>query len=159
MNWFYRLLRMKDLTVSVTKPQEELLEIFLSQKEEYDRWRQAQPLSKVRFQFFYPTAVEMFYDEFKLFTAYFKRTPKGQPLLTELKMTETNYDVIRCASWKPFEQQVLEFLTTLEESKKVALFEKRKMLYEYEALCVKGTAAEGGTQTDYPGLQNSLSTA
>lgn len=159
MNLLHRLLRIKNLAVSVSKPQQELLEIFLLQKEDYEHWRTTQPQSKVRFQYFYPTAIEMFYDEFKLFTAYFKRTPKAQLQLSELKMSETNYDVIRCTSWKPFEQQILEFLTTLEESKKVALFEKRRMLYEYEALCLKGSNTEPGTLSDYPGLEGSLTAA
>lgn len=155
MNWIERIFRRKALGVPVTKSQKELLEIFLANKTEFDAWAAKQAQPKISFRFFYPSAIDFYYTEFKLFTAYFKKTAQGTPELTELKMTETNYHVIRCVSWRPFEETILEFLTTLEESKKIALFEKRKMLYEYEALCAKKPAEEG-TPAEYAAVANSL---
>jgi hypothetical protein len=83
--------------------------------------------------------VDFFYDEFKLFTEYFKKNRKGDIELHELKMTETNYDSIRCSSWLPFEELVIDLFTSLEESKKIELFEKRKTLFEYQTLCTKNS--------------------
>jgi hypothetical protein len=44
----------------------------------------------------------------------------------------------------PFEEVVLHFLTSLEESKKIALFEKRKTLFEYQSLCAKTNSSKSG---------------
>lgn len=156
MNWIKKLLKTKALTIAVTKSQQELLEIFISNKADFDAWADSQTASKIRFQFFYPSAIDFYYTDFKLFTAYFKKNMHSQLELLEFKMTETNFDVIRCTSWRPFEETILEFLTTLEESKKIALFEKRKMLYEYETLCAKKQPAEESVEKGYPHIAGSL---
>lgn len=96
----------------------------------------------MRFQFFYPSAVDLPFGDFKLFTAYFKRGRKDRLELLELKRSETNFDTIRCASCAPFEEIIIEFLTALEEDKKVALFEEHKALYEYESLCARKAVTE-----------------
>lgn len=135
------LFRQKDLGLPVTKAQKELLELLLINKVEFENWYAKQAAIKIRFQFYYPTAIDFFYDEFKLFTAYFKKNRKDEIELMEMKMTETNYDTIRCKSWAPFEEVMIDFLTSLEESKKIALFEKRKTLIEYQSLCTKNAGA------------------
>ena len=146
MDRLKKFFRRKAFALAVSKGQKELLEFFLTNKPGFDEWVEAHPQPKMRFQFYYPTAVDHFFGDFKLFTAYFKRGRKGEIELIELKMTETNFDTIRCASWAPFEEVIIEFLTSLEEGKKIALFEKRKVLYEYENLCAKKAATENTPQ-------------
>ncbi len=146
MNWFKKFFNRKAFALTVGKGQKELLEFFITNKPEFDDWIQRHPQPKVRFQFYYPTAIDFYFGDFKLFTAYFIRDRKDQVLLTEMKMSETNFDTIRCASWAPFEEVVIEFLTSLEEGKKIALFEKRKVLYEYENLCAKKASTENTAQ-------------
>lgn len=139
--WLKRLLYPKDLTLSVSKAQKELLDLLMINKTSFDDWVSGQSAAKVRFHFFYPTAIDFYYDEFKLFTAFFRKSKKDEIELLELKMTETNYDSIRCQSWAPFEEVMIDFLTSLEENKKIALFEKRKTLLEYQALCTRNAGA------------------
>lgn len=127
----------KALTLSVTKTQKELLELLIINKTDFDVWAAKQPDNKIRFHFYYPTAVDFYYNEFKLFTSYYKKNKKEEIELTEMKISEVNYDTIRCKSWAPFEDVIIDFLTSLEESKKIALFEKRKTLFEYQSLCTK----------------------
>lgn len=131
------IFKTKALTLPVTKTQRELLELLLANKSGFDEWSQKHNPAKIRFQFFYPAAIDFYYESFKLFTAYFKRGPKDEHLLQEFKMSETNFDTIRCTSWSPFAEVIIEFLTSLEEDKKIALFEKRKVLFEYQSLCAR----------------------
>lgn len=142
------LFRTKILELQVSKAQKELLELLLLNKDDFEHWNLAQPSSKIRFQFFYPSAIDFYYDEFKLFNAFFRKDPKGEIGLFEFKMSEVNYDSIRCSSWVPFETVIIDFLTSLEENKKIALFEKRKTLLEYQSLCTP--TSDGKTMTgDY----------
>ena len=145
----------KALLLPVTKAQRELLELLMINKVDYDQWGGSQSNAKVKFQFFYPTAIDFFYDEFKLFTAFFKKSSKGEIELHEFKMSEVNYDSIRSLSWLPFEEVIIEFLTSLEESKKIALFEKRKALIEYQSLCAKNTEVKT-PQNDFAKAVSSL---
>lgn len=131
------LFNTKDLLLPVSKAQKEILELLITNKGDFDQWSSAHAHAKIKFQFYYPAAIDFFYDEFKLFNAYFKKNPKGEIVLSEFKMSEVNYDNIRCTSWHPFEEVILDFLTSMEESKKIALFEKRKALLEYQSLCNK----------------------
>ena len=142
MNWLKLFYKQKAFSLTVSKAQKELLEFFLTNKPEFDQWLPAHPQPKVRFQFFYPTAIDFYFSDFKLFTAYFKKGRKGEIELTELKMSETNFDTIRCASWAPFEEVIIDFLNSLQENKKIALLEQRKMLYEYANLCAKKPTEE-----------------
>lgn len=136
------LFNTKALTIAVSKTQRELLELLILNKADFEEWSGKQTTSKIKFQFFYPTAITFYYDEFKLFNAYFKKNAKGEVMLQEFKMSETNYDTIRCTSWNPFEEVIIDFLTSLEENKKIALFEKRKTLFEYQSLCSKNSEAK-----------------
>ncbi|WP_121355297.1 hypothetical protein [Flavisolibacter nicotianae] len=136
------LFRTKVLELQVSKAQKELLELLLLNKDDFDQWCLAQPSSKIRFQFFYPSAIDFYYDEFKLFNSFFRKDSKGEICLFEFKMSEVNYDSIRCSSWAPFESVIIDFLTGLEENKKIALFEKRKTLLEYQSLCAPNADAK-----------------
>ena len=50
---------------------------------------------------------------------------------------------------------MMNFLTSLQESKKIALFEKRKLLFEYESLCSKKPATNE-SEKEYAGIGSSL---
>ncbi|HYO21833.1 MAG TPA: hypothetical protein VER36_05470 [Flavisolibacter sp.] len=149
MNWLKTFVKRKAFSLTVSKGQKELLEFFISNRVDFDQWLAGHPLQKMRFQFYYPNAIDFYYSEFKLFTAYFKKNRREEIELSELKMSETNFDSIRCASWAPFEEVMMEFVSSLEESKKTALFEKRKTLYEYEGLCNKKPATESSPLNEY----------
>src|SRR5690349_20037472 len=136
-NFFTR----KALTLAITRGQKELLELLMVNKPDCDDWSKKQTESKIRVQFFYPAAIDFYFDQFKLFTDYYKKGPKGEFICDEFKISETNYDTIRCTSWAPFEEVIIDFLTSLEDNKKIALFEKHKTLMEYQSLCAKSADA------------------
>ncbi len=138
----------KILSLTVSKGQKEMLELLMVNKGDYEKWTTQQAAGKIRMQFFYPTAIDFYFDSFKLFTAFFKKSRKGEIELQEMKMSETNYDSIRCTSWAPFEEVVIDFLTSMEETKKIDLFEKRKTLFEYQSLCAK-TGNNVSAENDY----------
>jgi len=150
------IFKTKALTLVITKAQKELLELLMINKADFDDWGKKQVHSKIRFQFFYPAAIDFHFDEFKLFTAFFKKGAKGEVLLYEFKMSETNYDTIRCTSWAPFEGVIIDFLTSLEENKKIALFEKRKTLFEYQNLCAKNSDASAAERNYAKAAASSL---
>ena len=148
MKWLPFILRKKTLILNTTKAQRELLQCFVLHKAEFESWLLLQPSSKISFRFYYPTAIDFFFGDYKLFTAYFRKTPQHTVELTEIKISEANFESVRCFSWSPFEETILKFLTTMEEGKKVELFEKRKILFEYENLCSKKTATQDA-QSEY----------
>lgn len=130
----------------VTKTEKEILECFLAARPAFLQWLQSNPQPRIRFQFYFPTAIDFYFDEFKLFTAYFKKSPSEQQYLAELKMTLENYNTIRMVSWKPFEEVMLAFLHTLEESNKSMLYLKIKSLHEYASLCEEKPAGDVESQ-------------
>lgn len=138
----------KVLSLNVSRAQKEMLELLMVNKGDYEKWADQKTAAKIRMQFFYPTAIDFYFDSFKLFTAFYKKNRKGEIELQEMKMSETNYDSIRCTSWAPFQEVVIDFLTSMEESKKIDLFEKRKTLFEYQSLCTK-TGSNGSAENDY----------
>lgn len=157
MKWLQTIMRKKTLVLTTTKAQRELLECFVLHKAEFENWLLIQPSSKISFRFYYPTAIDFFYGNYKLFTAYFRKNQHDGIELTELKISDANFDSIRCESWTPFEEMMLKFLTTLEENKKVEMLSKRKLLYEYEDLCTKKPAS-AAEQPDYANTLSSLLT-
>lgn len=130
-----KIFRSNPYVLPVARMEKEILDYFLAHKKEFEQWLTANPQPRIRFQFYFPTAVDFFFDDFKLFTAYFKRSPTGMLELAELKMSQDNYATIRSANWKPFEEVVVNFLGTLEESNKATRFLKTKSLHEYASIC------------------------
>lgn len=121
--------------LSVTKTEKELLESFLANKADYEHWLLLHPQPKMAFRFYYPSAIDFYYDGTKLFTAYFKKDVFNEPELSELKMSKENYASIRSANWKPFGDVMLNFLHTLEETNKFIYLQQTKSLHEYVSLC------------------------
>ena len=143
-----KFFRSNPYILPVSKTEKEVLEYFLANKKEFEQWLLKNPQPRIRFQFYFPTAVDFFFDEFKLFTAYFKRSPSGMQELAELKMSGDNYASIRSVSWKPFEEVMFSFLSTLEESNKMTLFSKTKALHEYVSICQE-KPVENSRQSSY----------
>jgi hypothetical protein len=133
----------------VTKTEKEILEFFVLNKKEFDQWILLHPQSRIRFQFYFPTAVDFYFDGFRLFTAYFKRGSGDSLHLLELKMSSDNHNSIRTTIWKPFEEVMVSFLAALTESNKSALLQKTKALHEYASIC-KEKPAESLQQSIYP---------
>lgn len=132
----------------VTKTEKEILELFVLNKKEFDHWIGLHPQQRIRFQFYFPTAVDFYFDGFRLFTAYFKRGHGDSLQLQELKMSQDNQGSIRTANWKPFEEVMVSFLSALAESNKSALLQKTKALHEYASIC-NGKPAESVQQAIY----------
>lgn len=128
--------------LSVSKAEKEILECFVANKSEFENWVLQHSLQRVRFQFYFPTAVDFYFDDFLLFTAYFKRTTLDNLELQELKMAKANFSTIRSANWKPFEEVMMQFMQYLEEKNKISFFSKTRSLHEYVSLCDKRTQAD-----------------
>jgi hypothetical protein len=128
--------------LGINKEEKEILECFISNRSEFDNWTLHRSLQRVRFQFYFPTAVDFYFDDFLLFTAYFKRTTFDSLVLQELKMTKANYTTIRSANWKPFAEVMVQFLQSLEEKNKISFFHKTRSLHEYVSICEKSTPAK-----------------
>ena len=132
----------------VTKTEKEILELFVLNKKEFDQWIALHPQPRIRFQFYFPTAVDFYFDVFRLFTVYFKREGQDSIQLLELKMSRDNHSSIRTANWKPFEEVMVSFLSALAASNKSALLQKTKALHEYASIC-KEKPAESPAQDLY----------
>lgn len=126
----------------VSKTEKEVLECFLDNKAEFEQWSAFQPNKRIRFRFFYPTAVDFYFDECKLYTAFFGKGATHDRELKQLKMTRVNYTSIRSGSWQPFREVIVAFLHHLEENNKVVLFRQTKVLQEYAVLCSEAPAGK-----------------
>jgi hypothetical protein len=127
--------------LAVSKREKELLESFFPRKSEYENWQLQHPQQKIRFRFYFPTAMVFFYDSSILFTAYFKKGADDIPVLHELKMSKANHTSIRSVNWKPFEEVMTTFLLALEERKQVVLVQKTRSLREYVDICNEASPA------------------
>jgi hypothetical protein len=123
--------------LSISKEQREILECFVTNKSAFETWIDHRPQQRVRFQFYFPLAIEFYFDEFLLFTAFFKRSSSGGFALQEMKMTKANYTTIHSANWKPFEDVMVQFLRSLEETSKIRFFQQTSSLHEYVSICEK----------------------
>jgi hypothetical protein len=119
----------------LAKAEKELVESFLAHKTEYEHWLHLNPQPKIVFRFYFPSAVDFYYDGARLFTAYFKKGEFNEPVLHEMKMSKENHASIRSANWKPFAEVMLQFLQTLEETNKSTYLKETKSLQEYLSIC------------------------
>lgn len=126
----------------VSGTEKELLECFLDNKTEFEHWISFQGNQRIRFQFYYPTAIDFYFDGHRMFTVYFKRDAFDRPALQELKMSRENYTSIRSANWEPFEQIIRNFLSAVAENNKVVSFRNAKSLHEYADLCQKNVTGQ-----------------
>lgn len=127
--------------VPVSKPEKEILESFFARKAEFERWLRQHPQPKIRFAFYFPTAIYFYYEGSVLFTAFFKNGSLLLPVFQELKMSRANYTSIRSDNWNPFKEIMNCFLHKLEEENKKVLVEKTKSLQEYASLCKEAAPA------------------
>lgn len=127
--------------LAVSNEEKEILECFLINRSAFSDWLLHRPQQRVRFQFYFPTVIDFYFDDFLLFRASFKKNAFDQPELQELKMTGANYNNIRTANWKPFEEVMVQFLRYLEEKNKISFFQKTRSLHEYVSICEKTTAS------------------
>ncbi|HET7897408.1 MAG TPA: hypothetical protein VFL47_07055 [Flavisolibacter sp.] len=130
--------------LSVSKTEKELLECFLENKAEFDRWISFHANQRIRFQFYYPTAIDFYFDEHRMFTAYFRRGIFDLPELHEFKMSRENYSSIRSFNWQPFQEVMRNFLAALAEDNKAVSFRQSKSLHDYAALCKEAPKTKEG---------------
>jgi hypothetical protein len=132
-----KFFKSKPTVVACSKAERDLLQYFISSKTAFDNWYATQGgnFPKLRFQFYFPSAIDFYFDEFKLFTAYFKKEENGAVVFVELKMSEVNYSNIKSADWKPFRDLILAFLTALEQAHKSQWLTEQRSLHEYQKLC------------------------
>ena len=131
--------------LSVSKTEKQILECFLCNKTEFENWILLHPQTKITFRFYYPSAIDFYFDGSRLFTAYFRKDDRSEAELLELKMSKENYSSIRTNNWKPFEEVILSFLQTQDEKNKFIYLQKTKPLQDYASIC-KGSGATGGTE-------------
>jgi hypothetical protein len=159
MKNFLKLFRKPTNVIAIKKAEKELLEYFIANKPAFDQWYIENQHPKIRFRFYFPTAIDFYFEEFKLFTAYFKKSSRDLLELQELKMSEANQTSIRTTDWRPFEEVILHFLTMLEENNKASWLHKRKSLYEYAAICEQmDMAAKEPRACPYP-VNNKIAAA
>jgi hypothetical protein len=125
----------------ISKEQKEILECFVTNKSAFENWLSHRPQQRVRFQFYFPLAIEFYFDDFLLFTAFFKRSATGAFVLHEMKMTKANYSTIHSTNWKPFEEVMVQFLRYWEEKNKTRFFQQTSSLHEYVSICEKNTGS------------------
>ncbi len=119
----------------ISKEQKDLLEGFVANKAAFENWIAHRPQQRVRFQFYFPLAIEFYFDEFLLFTAFFNRTAGGGFVLHEMKMTKANLDTIHATNWRPFEEVIVQFLRYQEEKNRICFFQQTSSLHEYVSIC------------------------
>jgi hypothetical protein len=131
-----KLIKSNPLSVPVKGAEKDLLQYFISNKGAFENWfsTNCNAYPKLRFHFYYPNALDFFFDEFKLFTAYFKKEEKGI-MLVELKMSDVNKANIKTTDWKPFRDLMLTFLTELEQNNHSLMLQEQRSLHEYQAIC------------------------
>ena len=146
-----KLLKPDPNNIKINKAETELLQYFISNKIAFDQWfnQNMNQYPKIRFAFYYPTAIDFFYDEFKLFTAYFKKTAKGNIQLLQFKMSDVNYTNIKSRNWKPFQDVMLNFLTVLEQTNTDMILKEHQSLLEYQALCTGKDVEKDGVKSSY----------
>jgi hypothetical protein len=143
-----KLIKSQPLTVPVSKAEKDLLQYFIATKPAFENWFSSNKnaFPRLRFHFYYPNAIDFFFDEFKLFTAYYKKEEKGMVVLKELKMSDVNKANIKTTDWKPFRDLMLTFLTDLEQTNHNLMLQEQRSLHEYKAICTgKEALPEGGS--------------
>ena len=132
-----KLLKGDASLVTPSKEEVDILTYVLCHKSDFENWFSTQHAkhSKIRFVFFYPSAIDLYYDEFKLFTIFFKRAHNDTVLFHQFKLTQLNLDSLKTTNWKPFKDAILDYLTMAQERNSDFQFKKFKSLHDYQQLC------------------------
>lgn len=132
-----KLLQGDKSLVAIGKDEIEILTYILCHKADFESWfgSQQKKHTKIRFVFYYPSAVDLFYDEFKLFTVYFKKTNTDIIVFDQFKRSQLNMDSLKTANWKPFKDAILDYLAMAQDRNTDFQLKKYKSLHDYQQLC------------------------
>lgn len=132
-----KLLKGDKAFVTISKEEVDILTYILCHRNDFESWFSGQHKkhSKIRFVFFFPSAIDLYYDEFKLFTVFFKRAANDAVLFDQFKLTQLNQDSLKTDNWRPFKDAILDYLTMAQERNSDFQFRKYKSLHDYQQLC------------------------
>lgn len=135
-----KLLQRNKALIDLPKEDIALLEYFISHKDDFESWFASQQTTypKIKFTFYYPTAIDFTYDEFKLFTVYFNKSGNDAISLSQFKISQVNGENIKTKNWKPFKEVMLQYIAVVEKQNTDLLFLKMRSLHEYQQLCKEG---------------------
>lgn len=137
MSLLKKLLVRKPNVLNISKEEIEILTYVFCNRTDFESWLAAQKQNypKVKFVFYYPNAVDFYYDTFKLFTVYFKRDVGDQVQFDQLKISRLNEDSLKSYNWKPFKDVFVSYLLMAQERNSDLQFKRLHALHEYQALC------------------------
>lgn len=134
---FKKLLKRDRSLVAIGRDEIEMLTYILSHKRDFESWFSTKQKNhtKIRFVFYYPSAVDLFYDEFKLFTVYFKKTNNDEIVFDQFKKSRVNLESLKTGNWKPFKDAILDYLEMAQDRNSDLQMKKFKSLHDYQQLC------------------------
>jgi len=137
MNILKNLLKSKSHLLALTKEEVEILTYVMCNRHDFENWFAQQTLahSKIKFVFYYPTAIDLYYDSFKLFTVYFTKDNKDEIIFSEAKLSQLNRDSLNSQNWKPFKDAIVSYLVMAQERNTDLQFKRLHALHEYQAIC------------------------
>lgn len=137
MSILKNLLKSKSNLLTINKEEIDILTYVMCNRIDFEAWfaQQNTTFPKIRFVFYYPTAIDFYYDAFKLFTVYFKREQNDQVVFHQFKITQLNMDSLKSFNWTPFKDAIVSYLVMAQERNSDLQFKKLHALHEYQALC------------------------
>ena len=142
MNFLKNLLQSKTHLLTLSKEEVEILTYLMCNRQDFENWfaGQATAHPKIKFVFFYPTAIDLYFDSFKLFTVYFKKDSRDEVTFSQAKLSQLNRDSLNSQNWKPFKDAIVSYLVMAQERNTDLQFKRLHALHEYQAIC-NGEAA------------------
>ncbi len=142
MNFLKNLLKDRTNLLTISKEEVEILTYLMCNRTDFENWfaQQAKAHPKIKFVFYYPTAIDLYYDSFKLFTVYFTKDSRDEVVFSQFKISQLNRDSLNSPNWKPFKDAVVDYLLMAQERNTDLQFKRLHALHEYQALC-NGEAA------------------
>ena len=137
MSILKNLLKSKSNLLNVNKEEVEILTYIMCNRIDFETWfaQQKATFPKIRFVFYFPTAIDFYYDAFKLFTVYFKKDQNDHIVFDQFKITQLNIGSLKSYNWTPFKDAFLSYLLMAQERNSDLQFKKLHALHEYQALC------------------------
>ncbi|MBD0276782.1 MAG: hypothetical protein M3342_23160 [Bacteroidota bacterium] len=144
-----RLFRRNKYILHVDNEEAELLQFFMNNKKDFELWlaENNHQFPRIKFIFYYPTTIEFFFDELRLFTASFNKDLTEAVVFTQLTASKLNINNIRSHDWKPFKEMILYFVSVMEQRNTNLMLKTQKSLTEYQALC-RGEEKQKETSED-----------
>ena len=132
-----KLLKGDPSYVTISKEETDILTYVLCHKNDFETWfsEQHPKHNKIRFVFYYPSAIDLYYDEFKLFSVFFKRAANDAVIFHQFKRTQLTEDSLKTTNWKPFKDAIVDYLTMAQDRNTDFQFKKFKALHDYQQLC------------------------